>query len=564
MEQILPKYLPGYRQEIRKLFLQRSLIFLWLGIIFFPFFALLDYIVVREHVLLFLSYRLALAAILFVFYLLIRRQPDHRLTLSLIYAAYLFGGLTITLMILEMGGFSSFYYVGLLLIAAGGFAILPLTTRQAALVGMSLYGIYVVPVYLFCEADSHDLRIFFNNSFFFLSFIIISVLQCFEESNARKRKFNLNMSLRNLNRHLHFYTNNLEDEVEKRVRRIEESELQFRELYENILDFMVLIDRDATITMANRHFYTSIGQPSEEIIGRSFLEVVHPDCLPEVEDIMLPKLFRGGTVKDFQFLMTTSFNRNIQVECNARNITKNGTSLGFQLVIRDISERKKMEDKLLQSYRLIDNSRTTAILALAKLAEFRDKDTGNHLERIREYCQILTREMAGWEKYQGYITEHYINDIYLSSILHDIGKVGIPDNILLKPDRLTADEFEIMKNHSVYGGDALKETEKLTRGQTFLTLGKEIAYYHHEKWDGTGYPCGLERHEIPLSARIVALADVYDALTSKRSYKEPFSHERARAIIVGDRGRHFDPDVVDAFLAREEAFKSTRSNMTVH
>jgi HD-GYP domain-containing protein (c-di-GMP phosphodiesterase class II) len=136
--------------------------------------------------------------------------------------------------------------------------------------------------------------------------------------------------------------------------------------------------------------------------------------------------------------------------------------------------------------------------------------------------------------------------------------VGIPDSILLKPGKLTAEEFDVVKRHSALGGDALKAVETKIEGQSFLSLGKEIAYYHHEKWDGTGYPKGLQAEQIPLSARIVALADVYDALTSKRVYKDAFSHETAMEIIMKDRGKHFDPEIVDAFLAHAEEFRRIR------
>ncbi|MFT4004424.1 MAG: HD domain-containing phosphohydrolase [Lacrimispora sp.] len=146
--------------------------------------------------------------------------------------------------------------------------------------------------------------------------------------------------------------------------------------------------------------------------------------------------------------------------------------------------------------------------------------------------------------------------IVLSSPLHDIGKVGIPDQILLKPGKLTPEEYEIMKNHAVLGGDAILSVEKLIGGaETFLTCAREIAYFHHEKWDGSGYPSGLSREAIPLPARLMAVVDVYDALTSRRIYKEAVSHEKAVSIIREDAGKHFDPDVVNAFLALEEKFK---------
>lgn len=229
-----------------------------------------------------------------------------------------------------------------------------------------------------------------------------------------------------------------------------------------------------------------------------------------------------------------------------------------QLIIdrlRRHNKNEKYDRELHEYHNNIQNARMATILALAKLAEYRDDDTGIHLERIREYTKIIAKEMAKKPGYIGYITKEYIDDIYHSSILHDIGKVGIPDAILLKPGRLTPDEFELIKTHSTLGGDVLTAIESGIEGQTFLTLAKEIAYYHHERWDGTGYPKGLSGENIPLSARIVALSDVYDALTSERIYKKIIPHEKAKEIIINEKGKHFDPDVVDSFLACEDDFK---------
>ena len=223
-----------------------------------------------------------------------------------------------------------------------------------------------------------------------------------------------------------------------------------------------------------------------------------------------------------------------------------------------INKRKKAEMDLLESYRKLQNARMATILGLAKLAEYRDEGTGTHLERIREYAKIIAEQMAKNPKYAEHITPEYIDDVYQSSILHDIGKVGIPDAVLLKPDKLTDDEFDVIKRHTTLGGDAIKAIEAKIEGQSFLALGKEIAYNHHEKWDGSGYPRGLNREGIPLSARIIALADVYDALTTKRFYKEAYSHKKSKQIIIDLKGTHFDPEVVDVFLALEDEFNRIR------
>ena len=223
-----------------------------------------------------------------------------------------------------------------------------------------------------------------------------------------------------------------------------------------------------------------------------------------------------------------------------------------------INKRKKAEMDLLESYRKLQNARMATILGLAKLAEYRDEGTGTHLERIREYAKLLAEELAKNPKYAGHITPEYVDDIYQSSILHDIGKVGIPDAILLKPDKLSDEEFDVIKRHTILGGDAIKAIEAKIEGKSFLALGKEIAYNHHEKWDGSGYPRGIKGEGIPLSARIIALADVYDALTTRRFYKEAFSHSRSRQMIVDLKGTHFDPEVVDVFLSLENEFDRIR------
>lgn len=195
-----------------------------------------------------------------------------------------------------------------------------------------------------------------------------------------------------------------------------------------------------------------------------------------------------------------------------------------------------------------------AIFALAKLAESRDPETGLHLDRIREYCLLLGNCLLKRPGYDKRLSVRDLEMIYYTSPLHDIGKVGVPDAILRKPGALDHDEFEIMKTHSIIGGKTLGQALAQYPGALFLKTARDIAFWHHERYDGTGYPHGLAGEDIPLCARIVALADVYDALTSKRPYKKAFPHEEARRFIVDQRGRHFDPDLVDAFLAAESAF----------
>jgi putative two-component system response regulator len=205
-------------------------------------------------------------------------------------------------------------------------------------------------------------------------------------------------------------------------------------------------------------------------------------------------------------------------------------------------------------------SRDVMIFTLAKLAESRDPETGAHLERMREYCRVLASHLALDPKYQDRIDGDYVRLIYLTSPLHDIGKVGIPDSVLLKPGRLTPEEFEVMKQHTVIGGKTLDAALRVRPEVEFLAMGREIAWTHHEWFDGSGYPAGLRGEQIPLSGRIVALADVYDALTTKRVYKPAFSHDDARSMILERTGTQFDPEVVAAFLANESRFLEIRDS----
>ena len=198
------------------------------------------------------------------------------------------------------------------------------------------------------------------------------------------------------------------------------------------------------------------------------------------------------------------------------------------------------------------------ILAMASLAETRDQETGNHIRRTQLYIQMLAAHLRRQSRFAAVLTEPVIEILVKSAPLHDIGKVGIPDTILLKPGKLTPEEFEIMKTHTSIGKSAIEHAEQqLGKTVAFLAYAKEIACYHHEKWDGSGYPYGIGGDEIPLSARLMALADVYDALVSKRVYKDAIPHQQAIDIISEGRGKHFDPEIVDAFLELQEDFLQT-------
>jgi putative two-component system response regulator len=269
--------------------------------------------------------------------------------------------------------------------------------------------------------------------------------------------------------------------------------------------------------------------------------IIFLSALTEVDDKV--KAFRVGGVdyisKPFQF-----------EEVDARVRT--------HLRIRELQNQLELSNKNLQikvaeQVKEISESQMSTIFALARLAEYRDVITGMHLERVQEYCRLLADSLRK-SVYGSQISDEFVTTIYHASPLHDIGKVGIPDSILLKPGELTEKEFEIMKTHTDIGARALSEVLTKYSGNYFIRMGIEVARSHHERWDGKGYPEQLVGVQTPLAARIMKLVDVYDALRSKRSYKDAFDHQTAYRIIVDGKGTEFDPVVSEAFVSLEKEF----------
>ena len=225
----------------------------------------------------------------------------------------------------------------------------------------------------------------------------------------------------------------------------------------------------------------------------------------------------------------------------------------YQKILEDKAGWLEMEvqRKLSQVNRLQEAS----ITVMVSLAEFRDECTGWHIKRTQEFVKTLALDLAQLPALTNLLTAEYIEKLFKSAPLHDIGKIGIPDNVLLKPGKLTTEEFEVMKTHAEKGADMLRKAQQYASDEDgFLEVAIEIAHYHHEKWDGSGYPKKLSGDAIPLSARIMAVADVFDALTTARPYKLPFSHQEAYDMIMSSSGSHFDPTVVSAFVKSQDRF----------
>ena len=339
--------------------------------------------------------------------------------------------------------------------------------------------------------------------------------------------------------------------------RLKISERNYIVLFDTILSSVIIVDPAGVILNCNFYAEKLYGYSWMELAGRNFSEVFRvlngTETIAQIIENVdrnggrhvetdVPRKCRDGSIK-FTYASYSALT------------STTGETVAYAIMERDLTERVRLERKLQESFQLIRETQSGAILGFARLTEYRDVDTGKHLERIREYTRVLATGMALLPKYSDYITADYIEDLCLSSVLHDVGKVGIEDAILRKAGKLSPEEFERIKHHARLGGEALRAVDSEINRESFLTIGKEVAYFHHERWDGTGYPEGLRGEKIPLSARIVALADVYDALTSRRSYKEAIPHDEAIRVIVSERGTHFDPDVVDVFVQSRDTFK---------
>jgi putative two-component system response regulator len=291
------------------------------------------------------------------------------------------------------------------------------------------------------------------------------------------------------------------------------------------------------------------GREAFELIRTGRFRLVVSDWeMPEMSGLDLCRKIRRRRWSNYIYLILLTSYEGVE------NVVS-GLNAGADDFLTKPFQPQELDMRLRVGERILSlESRDLMIFALAKLAESRDVETGAHLERMREYCRILAEELSRQEKYRNLVDGEYVQLLYLTSPLHDIGKVGIPDRVLLKPGPLTPEEFEIMKQHTIIGGNTLHAAVSAHPVGQFLSMARDTALTHHERYDGCGYPLGLAGDDIPLCGRITALADVYDALTSKRVYKPEYSHQTARNIILNGRAAQFDPDLVDIFIKREQDF----------
>ena len=352
----------------------------------------------------------------------------------------------------------------------------------------------------------------------------------------------------------------LKDEQEKPVaivtiakdisarKQAEEELRRMAKVFKDSADPILIEDLNGLVVDMNEEAERSYGWSRQDLIGRPIKTIVPPERYGQADDLLV-RCKAGEEVRNIEGLRWTR-DKNIIAVLITLSLLKDEQEKPDAIVTiaKDITALKRAEKEVILT-------QDVTIESMGTLAEYRDPETGGHIKRTRAYMRLLANHIKDHPKFKDVLDDGIIDMLYKSAPLHDIGKVGIPDNILLKAGKLTDEEFEIMKKHTTYGMETIALQEEKLGDNSFLHFAREIAETHQEKWDGTGYPAGLKGDKIPVVGRLMAIADVYDALISKRVYKPSFPHNKAVEIISEGRGVHFDPDMVEAFLELEDEFR---------
>ncbi len=552
--------LETYRGELRRLHHHRLTVIFSTIMAAMALFILSDYLLSPQRFGELLGFRLpaiGLAGLLLLANHFDRRQ---QYTWVLGFTGYLGISVVLLLMMLHLGDITSPAYVGLIVIMIVYTNIAPLTAGQTLISGFALICLYlaaIVAAESFTTARLTDLH---ANLFFLLCFVLIAAIQSWADSTAREEECRLRVEEQEAAAELVRQAERLEEAVRVRTGEQQASEERYRLLYGAIADDVILISPQGAILQASDSFVQRFlgGRPRPEV---SLPDLVCEQDRNRLRATLLEVIARGEPVAGWQATLLTCDGSPFAAEINGALLLRENRPLGLQLVIRDIGIRRRLEDRLTAGLNRVRQTEGAAILALAKLSEYRDVHPGQHLERIRAYCRLLAEELAGRQAWRAIATPSFLQHLDLGSILHDIGKVAITDAILFKDGPLTDLEREVLRTHTLSGGDVIKSMKAEAGDSGFLTLACNIAYFHHEHWDGSGYPYRLRADEIPPEARIVAVADVYEEMTASRPGTSPQAHDQAVRAIADGAGHRFDPEVVEAFLAVQDQFDRLRASL---
>jgi PAS domain S-box-containing protein len=344
-------------------------------------------------------------------------------------------------------------------------------------------------------------------------------------------------------------------------RRLSELKI-YQDVFDSTDDGEIITDVDGVIVKVNRGFEKITGFCNEELLQQS-IDLLQKSILPDLKFKEILKKLKKENTWHGELKGKKKNNESWVVNITFSPIRNEEAQVfAYAGIFKDVTSQREVEQALISSLQQMNQAQEAIIFGMARLAEHRDNDTGFHLERIRNYCKLLAEALVEHEMYPDIIDSDFIQMLYRTAPLHDIGKVGIPDYILLKSDTLTEYEFDIMKSHTLIGFNTLNSILKIYGDLPFLQMGIEIAYCHHERWDGSGYPQGLKKDAIPLSAQILSIVDVYDALTTERTYKKAYAHSAALASIKKERGKHFSPKILDIFVEIADDINKIRESFT--
>ncbi len=551
------QYLELFRVESRQLHHRRVYIILLVGIGMMLLFSILDTISAPGLASEFLYYRLVAVGLCGLLIGTNYCDKGQRRAWLIGFSGYLSAGLVILLTIHQTGGLLSPYYVGLIVAMTIYTVIAPLTTSQTLISGFALVAMYLLSLVL-VESLTHDqLMSLLSNLFFMVCFVFIVATQSWADTAARKQECMLRIAENEAAAVLARQADTLEDEVKRRSEEQQITEKRYRILYEAIADDVVLVTPQGAVLQANSSYLSHFSDGTVPARA-SFFNAVRTEDLGKVQAGLLDAFERGTPVAAWHLTLLSAQGCPIDVEISGTLLQRGEKILGLQLVIRDIGIRKQLEEKLVTSLGKVRQTENAAILALVKLSEYRDRPAGHHLERIREYCKVLAAKLSCLREFRDVITDEFVQNLYQGSILHDIGKVAIADEILEKIGPLTEQEEQSLRHHTLFGGNVIKTMAEECGGSSFLSLAQNIAYFHHERWDGQGFPYGLRGVEIPLEARIMALADTYEGLTSPKDKENTMPHRQALGLIVESAGYQLDPVIVHAFVSVQEIFDGIR------
>lgn len=547
----------NYEKEVQELHHRRVNYIVLGGSLMMLLFSLLDYVTAPALHQKFLNYRACVAIFGILLFLVNCRDKNNVFAFWIGFTGFISVIFTILLMIHQLGGALSPYYVGLIVAIALYVTLAPLTAGQTLMAGGLLVVSYVVTIAVTHPLAPPYLVDLFSNLFFMICFILIIATQSWADTTARKSEYLLRKEEDAATAELSSHAETLEEEVKKRT--IEQSSLEkrYRQLFNQIVDDVVVISAKGQILQANKHFEAHFS-PAGATFVSSFWDIVPESDRPRLGEIFADLFAGGAALANGRISLVRGDTTVVEVEVNGNILLRNDVPQALLLIMRDLSTRKEMEMQLIDSLEIKKKTETSAILVLAKLSEFRDVTPYNHLERIREYCKVLTKELAQLDILKNVTTPTYIEDIYHASILHDIGKVAVPDEYMAVDAPLQEYEKDLLRRHTLIGGDVIREMEEESQGSGFLSMAKHIAYFHHERWDGKGYPYGLAKREIPLAARIVAVADTYEEMTAGAPAGALNIHETAVDFIRLHSETRFDPQIIDCFLIVQSEFNTIR------